>query len=527
MSYTALYRKYRPEVFSDVIGQRHITDTLRNQIKLGRIGHAYLFTGSRGVGKTTCARIFAKAINCAHGDGEPCGKCEVCKKLSAPNNLDIIEIDAASNNGVDEARELKERVKYPPVCGKYKVFIIDEAHMLTGGAANALLKTLEEPPEYVVFILATTEVHKLPATILSRCMRFDFRLVGQQQLEELVSKVFDSEGKAYEAEAIRAIAMAGEGSVRDCLSIADKCFAASEGKLTYEDVMRLIGVSDEGSISELFMSVMSSDVSAAMNKLGVMTNMGKSPALIAKELAAYARNLLLCKAAPNLLNLPETRIKQLAAQSENMSVAEIASVMEIFDKAGGELRLSADPTVTLEIAVFRACKLFGLDVAALETRVSRLEKLLDGVRMTPVMPEKARPEPQQNKTDAKASESALKAGDTEVKTAEKEKRGVNIDPRVLWGRILSYLRTFESGICYNLFSRQTDYNLDEGTLTIRAKDKDFLMLTEGEMQEAFSRAAEALGYEVKLKIVSGDDEREKELERIKQMIGDTPLQIIK
>ena len=178
MSYTALYRKYRPARFDDVIGQDHITETLRNQLKSGRVGHAYLFTGSRGTGKTTCAKIFARAVNClSPQDGSPCGKCAVCKALADPSNIDILEIDAASNNRVDEVREIRERVKYPPVNGKYKVYIIDEVHMLTDSAFNALLKTLEEPPEFVIFILATTEVHKLPATILSRCMRFDFRLV--------------------------------------------------------------------------------------------------------------------------------------------------------------------------------------------------------------------------------------------------------------------------------------------------------------------------------------------------------------
>lgn len=518
MSYTALYRKYRPEKFSDVIGQEHITDTLRNQIRLDRVGHAYLFTGSRGVGKTTCARIFARAINCTESEnGEPCGKCGVCEKLGQPNNLDIIEIDAASNNGVDEARELRERVKYPPVCGKYKVFIIDEAHMLTGGAANALLKTLEEPPKYAVFILATTEAHRLPATILSRCMRFDFRLVGLESLEKLISQVFDSEGKAYEPEAVRAIALAGEGSVRDSLSIADKCFAASDGKLTYGDVMRLIGLSDEGSISELFDSIMNSDISAALKKAGELTAMGKSPSLTAKELASYARNLLLSKAAPELLNMPEPRKNRLLAESQSRSVSEIAAVMEIFDKVGGELRLSANPTITLEIAIFRACKLFGLDISALETRVDRLEKLMDGI--TSGMPVKPRAEAKVP-IQTKESPSAERNKDETVSDLSE------IDKKVIWGRILSYLHANESGIIYNLFSGQTDYSFDGKTLTIVAADKDFFMLTDDSTAQAFGRAVKALRYDIKLKVVSPDNDRNKELERIKKMIGDTPIKII-
>lgn len=523
-TYTALYRKYRPEKFSDVIGQEHITSTLINQIKLGRVGHAYLFTGSRGVGKTTCARIFARAVNCARGDGEPCGECETCRKLFQPNTLDIIEIDAASNNGVDEARELKERVKYPPVCGKYKVFIIDEAHMLTGGAANALLKTLEEPPSYAIFILATTEAHKLPATILSRCMRFDFRLVELSRLEDLLKKVLSSEGKDYEDEAIRAIALAGEGSVRDCLSVADKCFAASCGKLTYSDVMRLIGVSDEGSIGELFGCLTRSDVSKALSKLSLLIGMGKTPTLIAKELTAYARNVLLIKAAPELVVMPDSRKAALKAVADTVSAAETAAIMEILDRVGGELRLSTDPTITLEIAIFKACRLFGLDVSSLETRVARLEKRFDEgacVMRSPTPDGGVKPV-----TSAPATEDVSHGTLTE-KSEQESSAAANLpDKRVVWGRILTYLRTSGSNIIYSLFASQRDFNFEDGVFTICASDKDFLMLTDDSVQKAFQNAVNALGYDFKLKIISPDAEKERELERIKKLIGDTPIRII-
>lgn len=237
----SLYRKFRPNSFESVIGQEAVTKTLANQIKTGRIGHAYLFTGSRGVGKTTCARIFAKAINCLNPEnGSPCEKCRCCTELSSPN-MDIIEIDAASNNGVDDARAIRDNVSYPPVIGKYKVYIIDEVHMLTGSAFNALLKTLEEPPAHAVFILATTEAHKLPATILSRCMRFDFRLVSTSEIADRVASIYDSEGKAYERSAVNYIAAAAEGSVRDALSLAETCMSLSQGKLTYADVLAATG----------------------------------------------------------------------------------------------------------------------------------------------------------------------------------------------------------------------------------------------------------------------------------------------
>ena len=221
---SVLYRKYRPESFDDVIGQENVTAALKNQVIKKRVGHAYLFTGSRGTGKTTCAKIFARAINCLSPvNGSPCGKCAVCEQLKSPNCVDIIEMDAASNNGVDEIREIREKVKYAPAVAAKKVYIIDEAHMLTAGAFNALLKTLEEPPEHVVFILATTEAHKLPATILSRCMRFDFRLIPTEKIYALIKKIYDEEHVEYEDAALRLIAKAGEGSARDALSVADRC----------------------------------------------------------------------------------------------------------------------------------------------------------------------------------------------------------------------------------------------------------------------------------------------------------------
>ena len=245
MSYLALYRKYRPTTFEGLIGQEHIVKTLTNQIKSGRLGHAYLFTGTRGTGKTSAAKIFAKAINCTNSvNGSPCGVCDVCVALSDPSNIDIIEIDAASNNGVNEIRDLREKVQYPPVNCKYKVYIVDEVHMLTGAAFNALLKTLEEPPKHAMFILATTEVHKIPATILSRCMRFDFRLISTEKIAELISKIYDEQGKSYEKEAVVAIATAGDGSIRDALSIADIAISYNSGKLTYNDVMEILGSSN-------------------------------------------------------------------------------------------------------------------------------------------------------------------------------------------------------------------------------------------------------------------------------------------
>ena len=255
--YQSLYRKYRPDTFEKVIGQDHITKTLVNQIKSGNIAHAYLLTGTRGTGKTSVARIFARAINClAPKDGSPCGECECCKKLISGTSLDVVEIDAASNNSVDDARAIRDNVRYAPVDCRYKVYIIDEVHQLSGAAFNALLKTLEEPPAHAVFILATTEVQKIPATIMSRCLRLDFHLVPQETLEAHVAKIFDQEGVKYTKEGISAIAAAGEGSVRDTLSVADMCVSYSD-VVDYESVLGVLGANDPTMIAKIALATLS------------------------------------------------------------------------------------------------------------------------------------------------------------------------------------------------------------------------------------------------------------------------------
>ena len=255
----ALYREFRPKNFDDVIGQDYIIQTLKNQVKTGHLSHAYLFCGPRGTGKTSTAKIFAKAVNCTHStDGNPCGMCAECVALSQPNT-DIFEIDAASNNRVEEIRDLREKVAYPPLIGKYKVYIVDEVHMLTDSAFNALLKTLEEPPKHVIFILATTEIHKLPATILSRCMRFDFKLLPVNLLAEHLKNVFDARGIKYDEKSLHLIAKAGEGSVRDMLSIADSVAAYCNNEITCAQTESVIGLSSKDSIKDILTSIAKKD----------------------------------------------------------------------------------------------------------------------------------------------------------------------------------------------------------------------------------------------------------------------------
>ena len=381
MAYTAIYRKYRPKTFDKMIGQDHIVRTLVNQIESDKIGHAYLFCGTRGTGKTSTARIFARAINCLSPvNGSPCGECEVCRALEDPSSLDVVEIDAASNNGVNEIRDLREKIAYPPVSCRYKVYIIDEVHMLTAAAFNALLKTLEEPPKHAVFILATTEAHKLPATILSRCMRFDFKLISVERLAKLVGDIFDDLGRKYEKEALTLIAKAGEGSIRDALSIADVCDSYADGVLTYDDVLAVLGTSDTGKIKNLVTAVLQGDAGGVFACVDELASMGKSMGVLTKDVVNYLRDLLVAKTLsdPNaVLSLPEDRLAEGKEGASYAPAVRILRCMEIFSAAESELKYTTHPRILFETAAVKAAKPesdFTID--ALAARVKTLEDQL-------------------------------------------------------------------------------------------------------------------------------------------------------
>lgn len=353
---TALYRKYRPSAFDEVIGQDVIVTTLTNQIERGAVSHAYLFTGSRGTGKTSCAKIFARAVNCrSPRHGSPCGECDVCKALASSNNLDVIEMDAASNNGVDKIRELRDSVGYLPSAGKYKVYIIDEVHMLTGSAFNALLKTLEEPPPHVVFVLCTTEAHKLPATILSRCMRFDFRLVSTEKLFALIKSIFEKEGAKADDRALMHIARLGEGSVRDTLSIGDRCLNASDD-LTYELALEITGTGSGEDAADLLAAVLDSDVGGVIAKVETFAGAGKSVSQISRELSVFARDLMVFKTSgeAELAATRETlaRMRELAPR---VDLTFLVRLIRTLGASDAEIRYSSAPRIVLESALLTLC----------------------------------------------------------------------------------------------------------------------------------------------------------------------------
>ena len=393
MGYVALYRKFRPPVFEDVKGQDHIVTTLKNQIKSDRVGHAYLFCGTRGTGKTSVAKILAKAVNCEHPvDGSPCGECEMCREIAAGNSMNVIEIDAASNNGVDNVREIIDEVSYSPTKGKRKVYIIDEVHMLSAGAFNALLKTLEEPPSYVMFILATTEVQKIPITILSRCQRYDYHRITIDTIEGRLREVVDSEGITVEERALRYIAKTADGSMRDSLSLLDQCLAFNYGQeLTYDKVLGVLGAVDTEVFSRLFNALYRQDANEALTILADIVIQGRELNQFVNDFVWYLRNLMLVQASDQMedvIDISSDNLKALKEQAEGADTDTILRYIRIFSELSSQLRYATQKRILIEITLIKMCKP-QMDKAedALEDRLRVLEqhdeentKLLRGIQ---------------------------------------------------------------------------------------------------------------------------------------------------
>lgn len=362
MSYTALYRKFRPDNFADVKGQDHIVATLKNQIKAGRIGHAYLFTGTRGTGKTTVAKLFAKTVNCENPvDGNPCNQCSMCKAIAAGTAMNVIEIDAASNNGVDNVREIVDEVRYSPTEGKYKVYIIDEVHMLSIGAFNALLKTIEEPPSYVIFILATTEVHKIPVTILSRCQRYDFKRISIDVITDRLAELMEKENIEVEEKALRYIARIGDGSLRDSLSLLDQCISFYLGqKLTYDKVLDVLGAVDTQIFARLIGHIRQQDVASCIRLLEEMENSGRELGQFCVDFVWYLRNLLLLKTTDNVMDLvievSSENLALLQKEAQEMDELDLIRYIRIFSELTNQIRYAPRKRVLIEVALIKLCR---------------------------------------------------------------------------------------------------------------------------------------------------------------------------
>lgn len=570
MAYLALYRRFRPSGFDGLIGQEHVVQTLINQIKTDRIGHAYLFCGARGTGKTSAAKIFARAINCLSPvNGSPCGKCEVCKALADNSNLDILEMDAASNNKVENVREIREKIQYPPVSGRYKVYIIDEVHMLTTEAFNALLKTLEEPPKHAVFILATTEAHKLPSTILSRCMRFDFRLIPTAKIAELIGKIYKEVGKEYDDEALTAIARAGAGSVRDALSIADICVSYKESKLTYSDVLEILGATDTNKITSLVGDIFRGDTGGSLETVEKLCESGKSVGVLCKDIISRLREIIVCKTCKNgreILEIPEDAYGEIVKAAELADENRILRTIEIFSEAEGNMRYAASPKILLECAVVKSSRPetdYNLD--ALLGRITVLEKALkDGAIVSGEKPKpifmgeiksaEVKPATVVTKTETKAEDNApyyfdegepmpppeepseietggyksineQKSPATERKIPLKEvkpeeakpaeqaveqdlgENTANISAGKLWGTVIRKLRA-EKQIVLWIACQEMTATLNGRTLVVRACDEaGYNAVTKQANLEILSKIVKSVGdFEVEIRKSNGEAE---------------------
>ena len=470
MAHISLYRRYRPTSFDEVIGQGHIVRTLVNQIKTDNISHAYLFTGTRGTGKTTVARIFARAINCENPvNGNPCGKCSACVELQKPGNMDILEIDAASNSTVDEI------------------------HMLSTSAFNALLKTLEEPPSHAVFILATTDVHKLPQTILSRCMRFDFKLLSVKDISDNLKRIFDDIGKKYSEEAINLIATSAEGSVRDSLSIADMCASYSGDTITYDDVLEVLGASDPHIVLDLVQAVLSHEVARALSIVDNLSNFGKNNAVLNKDVATTIRNVIYvknCKNAESALKLPKDIYEKLAAISESSGNVDLLNALDLFNGLSGELRYSTQPRIMFEATVVRA---------ALENGEAEIEKRL------------------------KKLESAVSQG--AVNTAFQKKNELKTDnPDALWDacrtEIVGKERCMALGIAMNKYVG-VEENGNFFKVSFKTKADASVVSIPDNLKLIESKLGALSGKPYKLTVkVTDDDTSEDVLKRLKTLFGD-------
>jgi len=528
MSFLSLYRKYRPGSFDDLVGQKHVVKTLRNAIINDRIAHAYLFAGPRGTGKTSTAKVFAQALNCVNGPTvSPCGECPVCRKIQSGQSIDVIEIDAASNRGIDEIRDLREKVKFYPSEGQYKVYIIDEVHMLTKGAFNALLKTLEEPPDNVVFVLATTEPHKVIETILSRCQRFDFSLLTTGEIRERLEFICQQEGVKFNAEALNIIAEASHGGLRDAISLLDQAISYTNAELNPEGIQDMLGKVDKKVLIEFTGHIINNNTSAALEMVNNLINRGNGISMFVNDLVEYLRQLLLikeCGRNNRVLDYTEEMLEQLEEESKSVETRQLIRYLEILTGVEKDLGFTDKPRLILELGIIRMAS---REAGDLEQRVIQLEEMLfnnsDQERIIRARNTSAKEIVSNQEKELKKGQEKSLAKDADYDNINIEKDGdpgkantLTLDEiRKSWPSILKRVKEKNISVQAFLLEGKPD-NLEEETLVIKfPEDKGFhkkgAEADSGLIQKAIS---EVLGTNYTLKFLLEGESREKSKKKV-------------
>ncbi|MDF2522938.1 MAG: polymerase subunit gamma/tau [Clostridiales bacterium] len=516
MSYIALYRKWRPLVFEDVVEQEHVVKTLKYSISSDRIAHAYLFCGTRGTGKTTMAKIFSRAINCLNPiEGDPCNECEICKGILNGSLLDVIEIDAASNNSVDNIREIRDEVVYAPSQAKYKVYIIDEVHMLSSGAFNALLKTLEEPPKHVVFILATTEPHKLPATILSRCQRFDFRRITVESIMDRINSIAQKNGVELQLEASRLIARMADGALRDAISILDQCISLGSSEIAYNDVLSVVGIVNDTFIAEIVDKLGEADVPGILTLVERLVMDGKDISQFVSDIVQYYRNLLICKVTgkpEEIIEASEETFGRMFKQIKGLEKDEIIYCIKELSLLESNLKWAAHPRILLEVAFIKLCECRNTsDENDILGRLSLLEKKMSSGAFTQLPPEKnvkintvfdTAAGVEKKKQESEESKISQTASVNKTKKTESNLSGVPIKG---WDGILKELKNAGRMIVYTNLLETRAIELDDkfiGIVFPEGSDFKKMLVSKAENMETIEVVLKkSLGREVKIKCI--------------------------
>ena len=466
----ALYRVYRPKTFKDVVGQEHIVKTLKNQIRNSNIGHAYLFSGTRGTGKTSTAKIFARAVNCLNSiDEEPCNECEICVETLNDNIMDIVEIDAASNNSVDDIRELRESVKYTPSKAKYKVYIIDEVHMLSQGAFNALLKTLEEPPPYVIFILATTEPHKIPATILSRCQRFDFKRVSSKDIANRMEYICEKENIQAEEKALNLIARNSQGALRDALSILDQCMSFGNEIIEYNDVIELLGTVNIDELFELSQAIINENTKKTLQILNEFIIWGKDIRNLINDLIDHFRNLMVCKVSKDLdeiISLPEESIERLKGQAKTININDLIRILNILSETQDSMKSSSNTRILAEVTMMKIAQpMFDESKEALIKRIENLEQIIESGNIK-IVTTQDEPESSLNKKNEKINNQEEKQ---DIIYEEVKSEDVKL-VEASWKKIIQKIKDDKKPSIYALLKEVSSFYVKENALFIIFND---------------------------------------------------------